>query len=61
MAYPTCVQNGSDMSSEELLAAGLNISTVHVDFMFGTQDLRVEGFLDDGSKVLLMENGEFCF
>ena len=31
---------GEDRSSEALEAKGLNLSALHVDFMFGTEDMR---------------------
>lgn len=58
-AYPINVKNGVNMTKEELLAAGSNISTVHVDFMFGTADLKVVGTTFDGQEIVVMENGNY--
>jgi len=60
-AYPNCVKGGNDMSEEELKAAGINDSIMHVDFMFGTADMQVVGISEDGTETLLMQNGEFVF
>lgn len=48
------------MSTEEKLAAGLNDSNVHEDFMIGSSDLTIYGILHDGTKelVLKMEIGQ---
>ncbi len=58
-AYPTTVKNGNSLTPEELAAKGVNKSIVHVDFMIGTKDFHIEGVKADGSKVLLMDNGEW--
>lgn len=58
-AYPINVENGVNMTKAELEAAGSNISTVHVDFMFGTSDLKVVGTTYDGKEVVVMENGNY--
>ena len=58
-AYPNNMQNGDNMSEEERLAAGCNDSLIHVDFMFGTSDMRIVGIKEDGSEVVFFDNGEF--
>lgn len=59
MAYPICVENGAEMTPDELKATGLNLSTVHVDFMFGTADLACYGIKENGERVCIMDKGEF--
>lgn len=58
-AYPTTLRGGDAMQKDALLAAGANDSSIHVDFMIGTDDLRVTGILADGKETLLMENGNW--
>lgn len=58
-AYPINVKGGASMTSEELEKAGSNLSNAHVDFMFGTHDLKVVGKTYDNQEVVVMENGEF--
>lgn len=58
-SFTSCVQGGAAMSEEELEAAGVNQALNHCDFMYGTSDMRVTGIRQDGSKVLVMEQGEF--
>ena len=38
---------------------GLNVSDVHVDFMVGTFDLKIEGITYDGDSVLIFDAGNF--
>lgn len=59
-AYPENVKGGTDMTPEELDAAGANRSKEHSDFMFGSADMRVVGTRADGSTVVVFENGAFC-
>lgn len=60
-AYPTCIAGGTDMSKEQLIAAGVNDSLVHVDFMVGSADLSITGVRLDGSEVAVFTNGNFVF
>ena len=36
------------MDEKELFEKGVNDSLVHVDFMMGTEDLMIDGILEDG-------------
>ncbi len=58
-AYPMNIINGVNMSEEDLKSKGFNSSMIHVDFMFGSSDMSIEGINFDGSKVLIFENGNF--
>lgn len=58
-AYAMNVQGGTEMTQEELLAAGANHSVVHSDFMFGSSDMKIVGLTQDDKEVLLFENGNF--
>ncbi|MBT8213603.1 MAG: aminopeptidase, partial [Acidimicrobiia bacterium] len=60
-AYPINVEGGTAMSADELLAAGLNQSTTHVDFVVGSPDLDVFGATADGSEEPIISNGEWGF
>lgn len=59
-AYP-CIVGGGEMSDEELLSHGLNVSSQHTDFMIGTADLSIVGTTHDGEKVQVFRDGNFCF
>ncbi|OHD81084.1 MAG: peptidase M29 [Spirochaetes bacterium RIFOXYC1_FULL_54_7] len=58
-AYPTCVQGGTDMDKEQLAAAGVNDSLIHVDFMVGSADLAITGIQKDGSELPVFIDGNF--
>ncbi|RLQ95570.1 aminopeptidase [Falsibacillus albus] len=60
-AYPTCIQNGTEMDDFEKEEVGLNESVVHEDFMIGSGDMCISGFCKDGRKVTIMENGDWGF
>jgi len=53
------VIKGEDRSSEALEAKGLNLSALHVDFMFGTEDMRCVATCADGSETEIFKNGSF--
>ncbi len=57
--YPENIKGGSEMTEEELLAAGGNHSLNHVDFMFGTREMKITGIKADGSTVEIFRNGNF--
>ena len=58
-AYPKNIAGGGNMSTEELEAVGGNDSLTHVDFMFGTADMKIVGIGEDGSEIVFFDNGEF--
>lgn len=58
-SFPTNIQGGTDMSEEELLKHGVNIASCHHDFMVGTEKYHVEGILHDGTRVVIMDDGDF--
>mgnify|MGYP000857854050 FL=1 len=60
-AYPTCIENGENMTEEELCHHGVNHSLVHEDFMIGTADLSVIGRTYSGEAISIMEKGTFTF
>jgi len=57
--YPENIKSGEEMSEEELLSHGGNQSMNHVDFMFGTKEMRVTGIENDGTEVEIFRNGNF--
>lgn len=59
-AYPTCLENGGDLSRDEATAAGINDSMIHVDFMVGSKDLNIVGTQADGTQVPVFTNGNWA-
>ena len=60
-AYPFSIQGGREMTAEELAQAGANTSLTHVDFMFGSAEIEVDGVKSDGSTEPVMRSGEWAF
>lgn len=60
-AYSMNLVGGTSMSEEELASHGANISLTHVDFMFGSSDMEIEGTTHDGKVVKIFEKGNFVF
>lgn len=60
-AYAYAMQNGSNMTQEELEAKGANFSLIHVDFMVGGPELQLVGYEKDGTKVQLFKDGNWVF
>ena len=56
-SYPGTTENGTRLSKEQLLARGMNQSTIHEDVMVGAEDSRITGKCRDGREVVLFENG----
>lgn len=58
-SYAMNIKGGTEMTPEDLVANNANHSLVHVDFMFGSKDLKVVGMKKDGTKVIVFDNGNF--
>ncbi|TQR88940.1 aminopeptidase [Staphylococcus saprophyticus] len=58
-AYGFNVEGGTEMTTEEKLAHGLNDSLIHVDFMIGSPDLTIYGITQDDEKELVFKNGNW--
>ena len=58
-AYPMNVIGGTAKTEEELEKHGYNKSKAHVDFMFGSEDLKIVGRTFEGEAIVIMENGNF--
>lgn len=59
-AYPYTLEGGTAMTSEELEAAGANVSLTHVDFMIGSGDLDIDGITADGTIEPLFRKGNWA-
>lgn len=58
-SYPECIKGGLEMNETVLLEHGMNQSTVHVDFMIGTSDLKIIGKTIGNEEISIFENGSF--
>jgi aminopeptidase len=59
--YPENMKNGVTMPEEELHRKGANDSVQHVDFMFGTKEMNVDGLRQDGKWIPVFRHGNFVF
>jgi len=59
--YSESVPDHHNKTLEEIRAAGVNESMIHVDFMIGTEDLSVIGHCKDGRHVEIFKNGTWAF
>lgn len=59
-AYAFNVEGGTEMTEEELQAAGLNRSITHVDFMVGSNQMNIDGIRKDGTRVPVFRNGDWA-
>jgi aminopeptidase len=59
-AYSQNMEGTADMTPEQKLAAGMNTSLVHVDWMIGSGELDVDGIIKDGKSEPLMRKGEWA-
>lgn len=59
-AYPTNVENGAEMDDDALDKHGVNDSLVHVDFMVGSDQMDIDGILEDGSTEAVFRKGAWA-
>lgn len=55
--FTNCIIGYDQHSKEELTAKGVNDSMIHVDFMFGTDDLEIDGLTKNGQRVAIFRKG----
>ncbi len=60
-AYADNLVGSAEMTPEELAAAGVNYSLIHVDFMIGSAEMDVDGVFADGETEPVMRSGEWVF
>lgn len=58
--YAFNIENGTNMSEEELEAIGLNRSINHVDFMIGSNQMDIDGIREDGTRVPIFRQGDWA-
>ena len=60
-AYRFTLTGGEELTDEEFIAAGGNISLNHVDFMIGSPQMDIDGVKEDGTREPVMRQGEWAF
>ncbi|MEK5032038.1 aminopeptidase [Paenibacillus sp. FSL R7-0302] len=59
-SYAFTLQDGINMSKEQLVDKGMNQSLTHVDFMMGSPEMNIDGIADDGSTDPIFRNGDWA-
>ncbi|MEE9377055.1 MAG: aminopeptidase [Candidatus Lokiarchaeia archaeon] len=59
--YKFSFKGGETLSDEEFAALGGNTSLIHIDCMFGSNEMNVDGILKDGTIEPIMRDGEWAF
>lgn len=59
--FNNCVEGFESLTNEEMKEMGVNDSSIHVDFMIGSDDLNIVGIREDGSEFKIFENGTWAF
>jgi len=60
-AYRFTLIGGEELTDEEFVAAGGNVSLNHVDFMIGSPQMDIDGICEDGTREPVMRQGEWAF
>lgn len=60
-AYQFCLEGGEEMSDDEFVSAGGNLSLDHQDLMIGSGEMDVFGINSDGTSEPIMKSGEWVF
>ena len=61
IGFAECYEGGYDMTPEQLREHGVNLSSTHVDFMIGTDDMDIMGICADGTEVPVFVNGQWSW
>jgi aminopeptidase len=60
-AYRFTLTGGEELTDEEFITAGGNVSLNHVDFMIGSPQMDIDGIKEDGAREPVMRQGEWAF
>ncbi len=59
-AYRFTLIGGEELTDEEFISAGGNVSLNHVDFMIGSPQMDIDGIKEDGTLEPVMRSGEWA-
>ena len=57
--YPQTLKGTRGKSKQEKMEMGLNQSSLHEDFMIGSEDMNIIGFTQDDKEIPVFKNGEW--
>jgi aminopeptidase len=60
-AYKFSLKGAEELSDEDFMARGGNVSKAHVDFMIGSANMDIDGLRADGTSEPVMRQGEWAF
>ncbi|MGE6752566.1 aminopeptidase [Rossellomorea sp. NPDC071047] len=58
-ALSVCVEEGRNMTADQLQKVGFNESMIHVDFMIGSAELDIDGEKEDGTIEPIFKAGDW--
>jgi aminopeptidase len=58
-AIVQAVPGAHDLSAEDRVARGVNQSSIHTDFMIGSNELEIDGVTKDGEAVPILRDGDW--
>lgn len=59
-AYRFTLAGGTELTDNEFISAGGNVSLNHVDFMIGSPKMDIDGITKDGQREPVMRQGEWA-
>ena len=59
--FPSCIEGCSNTDLTDWENYHLNHSRIHIDFMFGTNDMEVTGYDKSGHEYSIFKDGNFTF
>ncbi|AQX27484.1 aminopeptidase [Bartonella sp. JB15] len=58
--YSKCFLNGATLTAEEIAMRGGNKSIIHIDWMIGSNEIDIDGVMQDGKKIPVFRRGEWA-
>ena len=58
--FTNCIKDYENYTQEELHKMGVNDSMIHVDFMIGTDDLKIVAETFDNKEIIIFNNGTWA-
>jgi aminopeptidase len=58
-AIVQCVEGAAELTPEERNARGINHSSIHTDFMIGSDEVEISGLAKDGEEVPILRRGDW--